>query len=71
MTCFQVITASGRQVTLPDQEASNGVLHEVSGVLFPPPGTVVDVVSKCPVFSTLLKAVSAADLASVLSGKIT
>ncbi|KAL4228540.1 hypothetical protein ACF0H5_011590 [Mactra antiquata] len=54
----KVITASGRQVVKPDQEASNGVIHVVDGVLFPPPGTLAYVVEKCPVFSTLLKAVS-------------
>ncbi|XP_052780939.1 transforming growth factor-beta-induced protein ig-h3-like [Mya arenaria] len=64
----KVITASGRPVTLPDQEATNGVIHVVSGVLFPPAGTVVDVVSKCPVFKTLLKAVTIAGLADTLSG---
>ncbi|KAH3818698.1 transforming growth factor-beta-induced protein ig-h3-like [Dreissena polymorpha] len=63
-----VITASGRQVTLPDQEASNGVIHEVSGVLFPPPGTISDVTAKCPVFSFLNKALEIAQLTSVLAG---
>ncbi|XP_045164425.1 transforming growth factor-beta-induced protein ig-h3-like [Mercenaria mercenaria] len=66
----EIITASGRQVTLPDQEASNGVIHEVGGVLFPPPGTITSVVKKCPVFSTLLKAVGAAPgIAGTLDGK--
>lgn len=65
-----VITASGRQVTLADQEASNGVIHEVNGVLFPPPGTITFVVKKCPVFSTLLTAVSKVpDIAKTLDGK--
>lgn len=64
-----VITASGRQVTLADQEASNGVIHEVGGVLFPPPGTVTYAVSKCPVFKTLLKAVKIAGLADLLDGE--
>ena len=66
---LQVITASGRQVKLADQEASNGVIHEVGGVLFPPPGTVTFAVSKCPVFTTLLKAVKIAGLAELLDGK--
>lgn len=66
---FQVITASGRQVTLADQEASNGVIHEVSGVLIPPPGTITAVVKKCPAFSTLLKAVSEVpDIVTTLDG---
>ena len=65
----QVITASGRPVKLADQEASNGVIHEVGGVLFPPPGTVTAVVTKCPVFSTLFKAVGIAGLGDLLDGK--
>ena len=65
----QVITASGRPVKLADQEASNGVIHEVGGVLFPPPGTVTAVVAKCPVFSTLFKAVGIAGLGDLLDGK--
>ena len=54
---------------LADQEASNGVIHEVGGVLFPPPGTVTAVVTKCPVFSTLFKAVGIAGLGDLLDGK--
>ena len=70
MTCYlQVVTASGRQVVLADQKASNGVIHEVSGMLFPAAGTITYVVSKCPVFSTLLKAVGAAKLATTLAGR--
>ena len=64
-----MITASGRPVVLADKEASNGVIHEVSAVLFPPPGTVTHVVAKCPVFKTLLKAVQVAGLAETLDGK--
>jgi len=56
-------------VVLADKEASNGVIHEVSAVLFPPPGTVTHVVAKCPVFKTLLKAVQVAGLAETLDGK--
>jgi hypothetical protein len=67
---LQVITASGRTVKLADQEASNGVIHEVSGVLFPPPGTITAVVKVCPAFKTLLKAVSVVPaIGTVLDGK--
>lgn len=64
-----MITASGRPVVVADQKASNGVIHEVAGVLFPPPGTVTAVVAKCPAFKILLKAVKAAGLADTLDGK--
>lgn len=65
-----VITASGRTVKLADQEASNGVIHEVSGVLFPPPGTITAVVKVCPAFKTLLKAVSVVPaIGTVLDGE--
>jgi len=63
-----IVTASGRPVVKVDQAASNGVLHEVSGVMFPPFGTLVNIVSKVSIFSTLLKAVTAAGLADTLSG---
>jgi len=62
-----VITASGRQVIKADQEASNGVIHVVGGVLFPPPGTASDVVAKCPAFSLLLKGLQAAGLVDTLA----
>lgn len=65
----EVITAQGRPVTLADQEASNGVIHEVDGILIPPAGTLAFVASKCPAFSTLYTAVSKVpDIAKTLDG---
>ena len=66
---FQVITASGRQVTNPDQAAENGVIHVVDGVLLPPTGTVTDYVAGNDDFSTLLSAVTTAGLGDTLAGK--
>jgi len=63
-----IFTASGRVIEAPDNKASNGVIHVVGGVLFPAPGTITFVVSKCPVFSKLLVAVQAAGLADLLDG---
>lgn len=63
----KVITASGRPVTLADQKASNGVLHEVRGVLLPPAGTIAYVLANAPFFKTLNTAVKAAGLGAKLS----
>merc|ERR1712240_446033 len=64
-----VITVNGAQVVYPDQVASNGVIHFVSDVLYPftPEKTIAEVASADPRFSTLVTALTAADLASVLS----
>lgn len=50
-----------------DKMASNGVLHEIARVVIPPPGTIVDAITACPVFKTLVKAIAAADLTSSFS----
>ncbi|XP_076447294.1 transforming growth factor-beta-induced protein ig-h3-like [Babylonia areolata] len=52
-----------------DKMASNGVLHELKQVMKPPPGNMVQVVSACPVFKTLVTAVETAGLTTVLSGE--
>merc|ERR1712002_572268 len=64
-----VITVNGAQVVHPDFVASNGVIHFVSDVLYPftPEKTIAEVASSDPRFSTLVTALTAADLASVLS----
>merc|ERR1712126_160807 len=64
-----VITVNGAQVVHPDIVASNGVIHFVSDVLYPftPEKTIAEVASEDPRFSTLVTALTAADLASVLS----
>ena len=46
------------------------MIHEVSGVMFPPPGTITAVIKVCPAFKTLLKAVSVVPaIGTVLDGK--
>lgn len=65
----QVITAGGVQVTVPDQEADNGVIHVLgNGVMLPPNGNLVDYVVNNADFSTLLTAVTTANLQGVLGG---
>ena len=55
------ITVNGKRVTEGDIKADNGVIHLVSGVIYPlPEGNIAEVVTKDPRFSTLLKAVEAA-----------
>jgi len=64
----QIITAGGVQVTAADQEADNGVIHVLGGVMLPPNGNLVDYVSTNADFSTLLTAVTTANLQGVLGG---
>lgn len=52
-----------------DKLASNGVLHEISRVMLPPAGTVVDAIAACPVFQDLKLAVGVAGLDAALRGK--
>ena len=66
---FQLITATGSPVVLPDQKASNGVIHVINRVMFPLPlGDLVSTVVKESNLTTLVKAVTAAKLATTLSG---
>jgi len=51
-------------VTTADVDASNGVIHIIDDLLFPP--TIVDIASNDPVFSTLVAAVDKAGLVSTL-----
>ena len=55
------------QVTAPDLDATNGVVHVINNVLLPPNVTVADVVINSAVHETLEGAVIAADLAGTLS----
>jgi uncharacterized surface protein with fasciclin (FAS1) repeats len=55
------------QVTTPDLDATNGVVHVINEVLLPPNVTVADVVINSDVHNTLEGAVIAADLAVALS----
>jgi len=49
--------------------ASNGILHELSKVMLPPVGNMVEALSKCPVFKTLTSLIRDAGLVSTLSGR--
>ncbi|XP_052106647.1 protein sll1483-like [Mytilus californianus] len=65
----KVITATGSPVVLPDQNATNGVIHVIDRVMFPLPlVSVTGMVGMDPKLSTLLTAVKAADLVQTLSG---
>ena len=55
------------QVTAPDLDATNGVVHVIDQVLLPPNLTVADVVINSTVHTTLERAVIAADLVGALS----
>ena len=64
------ITVNGKQVIKPDIMASNGVIHLVSDVIYPiPTQNIAEIATGDERFSTLLAAVSAADLAGTLSGE--
>merc|ERR1711876_18581 len=64
------ITINGKQVIKPDIMASNGVIHLVSDVIYPiPTQNIAEIATGDERFSTLLAAVSAADLAGTLSGE--
>merc|ERR1711893_70011 len=68
-TSGTVITATGSQVTTPDQEASNGVIHVVNRVMYPiPTADIPGLVTSEPNYSTLLTAVSTAELVQTLKG---
>ncbi len=54
-------------ITATDVQASNGVIHVIDTVLMPP-GNVVEVAVGNPDFSTLVAAVTAANLVTTLSG---
>ncbi|MBN8507867.1 MAG: fasciclin domain-containing protein [Burkholderiales bacterium] len=56
-------------VTTADVAASNGVIHAIDGVLVPPGVlTIVQMAQANPIFSTLVQAVVAANLAGTLGG---
>jgi len=65
----KVITATGSQVTNPDQMASNGVIHVISRVMYPVPMLAIpDFLAGNPDYSTLVTAVGKAGVAPVLGG---
>lgn len=66
----QVATAQCQPIDLHrvDQEASNGVVHVLRGVMIPPGGNLVFVLDNIDLFSTLVDAVREAGLVEALSG---
>ncbi len=58
------------KVAIADIEASNGIVHVISGVLLPPAGlqSIVEIAVNTPELSTLVGALVAADLVDALSG---
>jgi uncharacterized surface protein with fasciclin (FAS1) repeats len=55
------------QVTAADVMANNGIIHVIDTVLIPP-GSITDIAVADPNFSTLVTALTAADLATTLDG---
>jgi len=66
----KVITADGSPVVLPNQNASNGVIHVVNRVMFPIPleNLPATLTKEQRRFSTLLTAVTKANLVNTLEG---
>mmetsp|Transcript_23915 Transcript_23915/g.76929 ORF Transcript_23915/g.76929 Transcript_23915/m.76929 type:complete len:499 (-) Transcript_23915:259-1755(-) len=75
------VTINDATVTIPDIFASNGVVHVIDRVLFPPSdnattttsaptplGTIVDIAVSTDFLSTLVTALAAADLVETLAG---
>ncbi len=69
-TSVQVVDARGRTatVTATDLRALNGVVHLVDRVFLPSDRSIVEIAAGDPRFSILVEAVTAAGLASTLSG---
>ncbi|XP_067660415.1 transforming growth factor-beta-induced protein ig-h3-like [Haliotis asinina] len=60
------LVAQGYRVYLPAHVMSNGVVYQLNGVMQPPSGNVVDIVTNDGELTTLLTAVKSAGLASFL-----
>jgi|GEM_PF-1110317 len=56
-------------VVATDIEGTNGVIHVIDNVLLPPYQSIVEIASSNPDFSTLVTALTAADLVEALSGE--
>lgn len=63
---MEVFINASAQVTVPDLDATNGVVHVLNGVILPPALTVADVVINSDVHTTLEGAVISAGLAPTL-----
>ncbi|XP_033744554.1 transforming growth factor-beta-induced protein ig-h3-like [Pecten maximus] len=64
----KVTTVCGKVVVSADNEADNGVLHVLNGVLFPPPGTIMTAIRKCPELTILTKGLIDIGLTDILEG---
>lgn len=53
-----------------DKTASNGIIHVLNKVMFPPEGDIVDIVAKTSEVSTLLSLVQQAGIANALKGRL-
>lgn len=67
----QGVTIGGAKVVIKDVLATNGVVHVIDTVIVPPakPKSIPELAINDPRFSTLVKALKAADLVDALSGK--
>ncbi|KAH3788436.1 hypothetical protein DPMN_166580 [Dreissena polymorpha] len=65
---FQVRTAEGVKILAFDKICDNGVIHTLAGVMMPPDGDIVNIVSNHNETSTLLSLAVAAGIASALQG---
>ena len=65
---LQVYTASGRTINraASDQEATNGRLHVLNGVMLPPTGSMQNYVNMSEVLSELWRAVNTSNLEETL-----
>lgn len=65
------VRIGGAKVTTPNVQASNGIIHVIDAVLLPPAApskNIVELAVATPALSTLVTAVTAAELAATLSG---
>ena len=62
------VKVDAASVVVTDIECSNGVIHVIDSVLLPASKTIPETAAAAGTFQTLLAAVTAADLAEVLSG---
>jgi uncharacterized surface protein with fasciclin (FAS1) repeats len=63
------VRIDGANVIKTDITASNGIIHVIDEVLIPSMDTIVDIAAGSDQFKTLVAAVTAAELAEVLSGE--
>ena len=60
-------TVNGGNVLKEDIATSNGVIHVIDKVLFPPKGDLLDLVAQNPQLNTFMKAIEAAGLQDTLT----